>query len=113
MSEDPLSVAASYSSNPESTDGHDAAPRRQLFIPQGEAGVENEEHPGYSIVWDNVGKMVTRSQQSTTGKSVYAMFANSLIIENRIPFTHLEQHDYHRREAITIPVQTFLPNVGD
>ena len=41
------------------------------------------------------------------------MFANSLIIENRIPLTHLEQHDYHRCEAITIPVQTFLPSVDD
>ena len=84
--------------------------RRQLFggVPTDEIEDDKSDHPGYCIVWDNVGKLVTKSDQTSSNRSMYAMFANALMVENRISFRHLEDPDYVRREATTIPISTFL-----
>ena len=99
-------------------------PRRQLFEPghqdlDGDEDVRPLESPtgtntaGFSIVWDNVGKLVKRSQLSSSVKNVYAMFANTLMVKNRISFMDLEDANYERTDAVSIPLKQYLPSSDD
>lgn len=90
--------------------------RRQLFAPADAETAEShdaEETPGYSLVWDNVGKLVKKGQQTSTNKTVYAMFANTLMIENRISFNHMKNLEHVDIEATDLPLDVFLPRTED
>ena len=113
------------SNEPASEDEGVVDRRRRLFGPPEAQGTlddirpldlplsEESSSPGYSIVWDNVGKLVKRSQQTTETKNVYAMFANALMVQNRISFVHLEDPNFQRREATSIPLNEFIPSTDD
>ena len=68
---------------------------------------------GYSIVWDNVGKIVQRAQQTSDQRNSYELFAMTLLVKNRISFRHMEFDSYERKEAVTITPATFLPQQCD
>jgi hypothetical protein len=70
-------------------------------------------HPGYPIVWDNVGKMVKKSHPSSNEMNMYAVFANCLMVKSRISFHNLESQTYERRDAVTIPLRHYLPGETD
>ena len=69
--------------------------------------------PGYAIVWDNVGKLITRAHQHSEQQNIYAMFAMTMLVKNRVSFRHMEDVPFIRRAATTIPAEAFLPGPGD
>ena len=69
--------------------------------------------PGYQVVWDNVGKLITRAHQNTDNQNIYAMFAMTLLVKNRVSFRHLQDTPIVRRAATTIPVDSYLGKSND
>ena len=94
---------------------HVVGPKKQLFyagaaVPDVIPPDEPEDtRQGYSIVWDNVGKLVTRSHQSETNKNIYAVFANCLIVKNRVDFNDMESLAHVKRLATSIHLSMFVP----
>lgn len=71
----------------------------------------NFSDPGYAVVWDNVGKMVTRRQQGTDKGNYYLQCAMTFLHKNRISFRDLP--DEPKKDATTIPLSAFLPSAKD
>ena len=86
---------------------------RPQQLPRTQTEEDTGQFKGYSIVWDNVGKLVTSSQQGTGKQNTYAIFANCLMIGNRINFRNLEDNQYKRKAAVTIPPEDFMPGETD
>lgn len=98
--------------------------RKQLFQPMQnptevssttdvEPDLTEVGHAGYAIVWDNVGKLVRRAQNTISSTNVYAMFANNIMVKHRISFLQMESDEYTRTLATDIPISTFLPDDDD
>ncbi|XP_062602465.1 uncharacterized protein LOC134264190 [Saccostrea cucullata] len=66
---------------------------------------------GYCLVWDNVGKMVRVSRQSSERQNKMLLWALSYCVENRIATCHMNDQIVTR--AIDIPLEKFLPRQAD
>ncbi|XP_061167991.1 uncharacterized protein LOC133176943 [Saccostrea echinata] len=67
--------------------------------------------PGYTITWDNVGKMTKACHQNTNRQNKMMLWALSYCAENRIPTTHITAEEVLR--AVDIPMKKFLPMKHD
>ena len=54
-----------------------------------------------------------RAHTTVDNANMYAMFAMTMLVKNRISFKHLNEEEYERREAVTIPAASFLPGESD
>lgn len=73
-----------------------------------------EEHPGFSMCCDNVGKKVTTRHPTTNIKNKYINMALGYVAINRVPATHLNwQFNQDLIKAVDLSPNTFVHNNND
>lgn len=73
-----------------------------------------DNHTGFSMCWDNVGKKVTSRHPSEHSKNRYLNMALGYIAVNRIPTTQLNwQFNDDLRKAAELPSSIYVPNTTD
>nr|XP_022309155.1 uncharacterized protein LOC111114903 [Crassostrea virginica] len=72
---------------------------------------EDHSSPGYTLTWDNVGKMTKACHQNTQRQNKMMLWALSFCAENRIYTTGFTSEEVVK--AVDIPIEKFLPMKDD
>ena len=71
----------------------------------------DELSPGFTLIWDNVGKMVMTAHRNSRRQNKMMLWALSLAAENRIFTSHMD--DKNVKKAVDILLEEFIPMAKD